>query len=281
MINRRTNGTNGKYGPVELDPLSPRSIVLSVLLGTHPPSMPVGRLLDFTSLFGISAGTTRTALSRMVTQGELANDEGVYRLSGRLLERQAQQDAGRQERPTTWDGTWWFVAVLADRRSVAARRAFRSRATGARLGELRPDTWLRPANIDVPADLADALMTRGPLVSGDDVALVRRLWDLDTIDATARSLGSALRSTSTELGVDAPDSALTDAFVQLAACQRFLRTEPQLPESLDPSRSSIELRAVYADVVVTFQQRLAAFFGRRRSTANAPRVGTGVPSVQA
>jgi phenylacetic acid degradation operon negative regulatory protein len=275
MINERTNLR------AALDPLSPRSIVLSVLLGTHPPSMPVGRLLDFTSLFGITAGTTRTALSRMVMQGELANDEGVYRLSGRLLERQSQQDAGREERPTTWDGTWWLVAVLADRRSVADRRVFRLRATGARLGELRPDTWLRPANIDVPVDLADALITRGPLVSGDDATLVRRLWDLDAIDATARALISALRSTSTKLGDDPGDSALADAFVQLAACQRFLRTEPQLPEALDPGRSSVELRAAYADVVVRFQQRLAAFFDRRRSAGNTPMVGTGAMSVQA
>ncbi len=171
--------------------------------------------------------------------------------------------------------------MLVDRRSVADRRAFRSRATGARLGELRPDTWLRPANIDVPTDLADALTTRGPLVSGDDVALARRLWDLDAIDATARSLVSALRSTSATLVDDPGDSTLADAFVQLAACQRFLRTEPQLPESLDPSRSSVELRTAYADVVVSFQQRLAAFFERRRSAGNTPMVSTGVRSVQA
>ena len=269
MINERTSRRAG------LDPLGPRSIVLSVLLGTHPPSMPVSRLLDVTSLFGITAGTTRTALSRMVSHGELTKHEGVYRLSGRLLERQAQQDAGREERPSTWDGTWWFVAVLADRRSVTDRRAFRSRATGARLGELRPDTWLRPANIAVPADLADTLTMRGPLVSGDDAALVGRLWDLDAIDATARSLVAALRSTSTELVDDPSDAALTDTFVQLAASQRFLRTEPQLPESLHPSRSSVELRAAHADVVVSFQHRLAAFFERRRSAENTPTVSTG------
>ncbi|HYN34586.1 MAG TPA: hypothetical protein VES40_18330 [Ilumatobacteraceae bacterium] len=253
---------------VELDPLTPRSIVLSVLLGTHPPSMPVSRLLDFTSLFEITAGTARTALSRMVTRGELVNDNGVYRLSGRLLERQLQQDAGRAARPTTWDGTWWFVAVLADRRSVADRRAFRLRAAGARLGELRPDTWLRPANIEVVADLPDALMTRGPLVSGDDATLVRRLWDLDAIDEAAHSLVVALHSTAEKLGNDPGDSALADTFVHLAACQRFLRTEPQLPEALDPSRSSADLRTAYADVVAAFQKRLTAFFERRRSAGS-------------
>ena len=256
VINKRTKIR------VDLEPLSPRSIVLSLLLGAHPPSMPVSRLLEFTALFGITAGTARTALSRMVARGELANDNGVYRLSGHLLERQAQQDTGRLAPPPTWDGTWWFVAVLARDRSVADRRAFRSRVVGARLGELRPDTWLRPANIELPSDLPGVIATRGPLVTGDDADVVTRLWDLDAIDARARSLVASLRTTSVQLADG--DPALAGAFVQLAACQRFLRTEPQLPESLDPGRASAELRATYADVVASFQQQLGEFFARSR-----------------
>jgi phenylacetic acid degradation operon negative regulatory protein len=273
VINQRTNEPD-----VGLAPLSPRSIVLSLLLGSHPPSMPVGRLLAFTSLFGITTGTARTALSRMVARGELDNDNGIYRLGGRLLERQAQQDTGRLAAPTDWDGTWWFVAVLAQGRSVADRRTFRSRVIGARLGELRPDTWLRPANIDVPSDLAGVIVTRGPLVAGDDAALVRRLWDLDAIDARARSHVASLRRTGARLDTGARradgDTALADAFVQLAACQRFLRTEPQLPESLDPGRWSAELRSAYADVVVSFQQQLGEFFARRRQLEEISRDAT-------
>ena len=248
---------------VDLDPLSPRSIVLSLLLGTHPPSMPVRRLLEFTTLFGITDGTARTALSRMVARGELDNDDGVYRLSGHLVERQTQQDTGRLAPPATWDGTWWFVAVVARDRSVADRRSFRSKVVGARLGELRPDTWLRPANIEVPTDLTGVIVTRGTLVTGDDATVVKRLWDLDAIDARARSLVALLRTTSARLAAEG-DASLADAFVQLAACQRFLRTEPQLPASLDPGRSSTELRATYAEVVASFQQRLGEFFARRR-----------------
>jgi phenylacetic acid degradation operon negative regulatory protein len=279
VINLRTNDPD-----VDLDPLSPRSIVLSLLLGTHPPSMPVGRLLAFTSLFGITTGTARTALSRMVARGELDNDNGIYRLGGRLLERKAQQDAGRLAAPTDWDGTWWFVAVLAQGRSVADRRAFRSRVVGARLGELRADTWLRPANIEVPTDLAGVIVTRGPLVTGDDEAVVRRLWNLDEIDARARSLVTLLDHTASRLATDArtvgetpqPEggAALADAFVQLAACQRFLRTEPQLPESLDPGRWSAALRSAYADVVVSFQQRLGEFFAHRRQLEEISRDAT-------
>lgn len=261
-------------GPPEamLEPLSPRSIVLSVLLGSHPPRMPVARLLDFTSLFGLADGTVRTALSRMVAAGDLVNEDGRYQLVGRLVERQAQQDAGRHHPPTTWDGSWWTVAVLPDRRSMADRRTFRSWAIGARLGELRPDLWLRPANIDIPIGAPDSLVTRGPLVGGDAREVVGLLWDLDELERRSMAHQRALDHAAARL--DEPDDrSLVDAFVALAAAQQFLRTEPQLPSELEPRASSGLVRDRYGEVVDAFRGRLTAFFARR----SADRVSTGAP----
>ena len=245
-----------------LEPLNARSIVLSVLLGSHPPHMPVGRILEFTSLFDLAAGTVRTALSRMVAAGELVNDEGTYRLAGRLVERQAQQDAGRHRAPDDWDGTWWTVAVTADRRSMAERRQFRARVIGARLGELRPDLWLRPANVGIPTDLPDALITRGPVIGGDQQQLVAQLWDLDDLHARSTRHRRSLDDTAGRL-VEANDRSLADAFVALAAAQQFLRVEPQLPAELSPSAAADQVRARYAEVVDMFQAGLATFFARR------------------
>jgi phenylacetic acid degradation operon negative regulatory protein len=249
--------------PSLLEPLSPRSIVLSVLLGTHPPRMPVRRILDFTSLFDLPDGTVRTALSRMVAAGDLVNDDGVYRLAERLVERQAQQDAGRREPPSDWDRTWWTVAVASDRRTMSERRDFRTRAVGARLGEVRPDLWLRPANIDIPTDLAGTLITRGPMIAGDEHELVGRLWALDQLrHRAARHVGALDRA---ERQLDpADDRSLAEAFVTLAAAQQFLRIEPQLPRELAPDTSAAAVRARYAEVVTAFQEELAAFFARRR-----------------
>ena len=244
-----------------LEPLNARSIVLSVLLGSHPPRMPVGRILQFTTLFDLPDGTVRTALSRLVAAGDLVNDDGVYRLSGRLLERQAQQDAGRQDPPSAWDGTWWTVAVVSDRRSMAERRSFRSRATGARLGELRPDLWLRPANITIGSELPDVLITRGPLVVGDGGELARRLWDLGDLRRRADRHRVALDAAAVRLGTG-DDRSLADAFVALAAAQQFLRVEPQLPVELAADATAATVRAAYAEVVTDFQARLAAFFAR-------------------
>jgi phenylacetic acid degradation operon negative regulatory protein len=256
-----------------LEPLNPRSIVLSVLLGTHPPRMPVGRILEFTSLFDLADGTVRTALSRMVAAGDLVNEEATYRLADRLVERQAQQDTGRQVPPTDWDGTWWTVAVLSDRRTMAERRDFRARAIGARLGELRPDLWLRPANIAIAIDLPDALVTRGPMITGDERRLVQQLWDLGGLRARADAHHRALAGAAVRLEAG-DDRSLADAFTALAAAQQFLRVEPQLPAELAPDDTGTALRSRYADVVSVFQARLSEFFGRRRPARGDEPVST-------
>ncbi len=255
-----------------LQPLSPRSIVLSVLLGSHPPRMPVGRILDFTSLFGLADGAVRTALSRMVAAGDLANDDGSYRLVGRLVERQAQQDAGRHHPPAAWDGTWWTVAVLPDRRTMAERRTFRAWAIGARLGELRPDLWLRPANIDIPTDAPDALVTRGRVIAGDQRQLVTRLWNLPDLQHRSGCHRQALDDAAIRLG-ESDDRSLADTFVALAGAQQFLRIEPQLPAGLAQDVMSRAVRDRYGEVVDAFQLRLTAFFAAR----NVDRLSTTAP----
>jgi len=271
MLNDRVTASAVGPGPElpedELRPLTPRSIVLSVLLGTHPPAMPVRRLLEFTTLFDISDGTVRTALSRMVAAGELVADDGVYRLDGPLLARQREQDTGRADPPSTWDGTWWFALVTAERRSLADRRVFRARAVGARFGELRADAWIRPANIDEPHDLPGIVLTRGPIVTGDAAELTARLWDLGALDRRARAHTTRLRASIDELDAtagdpDGSDRALPTAFVELAAAQRYLRAEPQLPTELAPSTAPANLRHTYRDAVGGFQQRLREFFER-------------------
>jgi phenylacetic acid degradation operon negative regulatory protein len=229
--------------------------------------MPVGRLLEFTSLFGISEGAVRTSLSRMVAAGELQRRGGAYELTGRLLDRQSQQDAGRVGPPDTWDGTWWVVVVTTDRRTVAERREFRARALAARLGELRPEVWLRPANIDIPRDVDGVAITRGPLEVGDEHDLVQRLWHLDVLTSRAHGLTERLAQSVARLQLGG-DEALPDTFVQLAAAQRFLRTEPQLPAELTSNDASAVLRSSYENAVSTFQARLAEFFAARPSAVS-------------
>src|SRR5690606_14302717 len=76
--------------------MTARSVLLSVLLGSDPPRLPVNLLVSTTELFGIAEGTARTALSRMTSTGELRAADGRYEIvSERLLHRQARQTVSR------------------------------------------------------------------------------------------------------------------------------------------------------------------------------------------
>jgi phenylacetic acid degradation operon negative regulatory protein len=103
----------------------------------------------------------------------------------------------------------------------------------ARMGELRPDTWLRPANLAGPKAGAGTIVVRGPLTGEDALTLTGRLWDLDAIAARCLELLVAV-----DEGVGAlagsTDAALPDAVVLAAAVVRFLRAEPLLPRALTP-----------------------------------------------
>src|SRR3954447_16439696 len=130
--------------------LTARSVVASTLLGTEPPRLAGRALVRVAELFGITEGTARTALSRMVASGELAMIERSYELSGpRLLDRQARQSVSRRATRRRWHGGWVMAVVVADRREAAGRTELRAALESVRLAELREGVWLRPDNVDV------------------------------------------------------------------------------------------------------------------------------------
>ncbi|TDC84405.1 PaaX domain-containing protein, C- domain protein, partial [Actinomadura sp. 7K507] len=137
-------------GDLEIRPLTARSVVLSTLLGVHPPRLPARYLVRVGDLFGIAEGTIRVALSRMVAAGDLVQSGGTYSLTERLLERQARQDESRLPPAQPWDGTWEIAVITAERRPAADRAALRHAMSALRLAELREGTWLRPANLTRP-----------------------------------------------------------------------------------------------------------------------------------
>lgn len=279
-----------RVSELDLQPLSARSVVLSALLGTHPPVMPVAALVALAARFGVSPGALRTALSRMVAGGELIADDGRYELTGRLLERQREQDLGRRRPTDDWDGTWWVVNALGARRTAAERRRFRSVTEGGKLAELRPDTWMRPANVEVGPELPDLIVSRGRLATATSIRLVAELWDIGASEHRATELAAALELVDEALGggpagTDTVTDAVTDArphereeppddtepgavendviapaFTVLAACLRFLRVEPQLPDALAATPAGDGLRRRYAAVEAKVQRELRAVY---------------------
>jgi phenylacetic acid degradation operon negative regulatory protein len=247
----------GRADATTVRPLDARSLALSTLLGTHPPALPGNRLVALAELFGIAGGTMRTALSRLVAAGDLTVDDGRYRLVGRLLERQQAQDEGRRTPSEHWDGTWLTAIALDERRPLDERRRTRQVLVDHRFGELRPDTWLRPANLPAP-DLDGGWAVISGTASVDDGELAHRLWDLPAIAAVASVLVEQLDAASAELGDD--PAAIPPAFRASAAVVRFLRTEPMLPSALVPAGWPVDaLRERYDLVEADLQRALRSY----------------------
>lgn len=246
-------------------PLNARSLVLSILLGLEPPVLPVRSLVAIGHVFGIAGGTMRTALSRMVAVGELRIDSDGHRLSGRLLERKAAQDIGRRAAPGDWDGAWWVAVVTAPRRSIAERRAFRTHMANLRMGELRPDTWMRPSNLAGPPGDGSLAVVRGSLSGNEPADLARRLWPLDDLADVATRLTRRLDEAKPALAGGRPE-ALPPTIALAAEVVRFLRAEPLLPVELTPDPwPPDELRVRYRE----FDRRV----GRTLTTVLSSRIG--------
>jgi phenylacetic acid degradation operon negative regulatory protein len=208
-------------------------VLLSVLLGTDPPRLPVQLLVRTTELFGIGEGTTRTALSRMVAAGELDVAGATYAIAEpRLIARQHRQTASRVATTRPWrDGTWRMVVVGdGTRRDATARAAARAALTTARLAELREGVWLRPDNLE---GRVDPTVGRGFRTVPDDdpVDLAASLWDLATWAAEAATLRRQMAELLDPL--EAGDTAaLRPGFVVSAGVLRQFQHDPLLPPAL-------------------------------------------------
>ncbi|MGV9389833.1 PaaX family transcriptional regulator C-terminal domain-containing protein [Streptomyces olivaceus] len=232
---------NGSTDPAPAPrPLSARSVVLSLLLGTHPAELPVRDLVRLVEGFGVGGSTLRAALSRMTSAGDLVRTGTGYRLSERLLERQRRQDEAVSPHTRAWEGDWETLVVTATGRGPAERAELRTRLTGLRLAELREGVWLRPANLrrPLPGDLhrvAERLVSRPDRPARD---LAAHLWPLDAWSAEARSL---------LVRVDRARRP-ADRLAAFAAVVRHLLADPVLPAGLlPPGWPGAALRDAYTE----------------------------------
>lgn len=224
-------------GPV---PLPARSVLLSVLLGSHPPRLPVRTLVRTAELFGITEGTTRVALSRLTADGEVEGDGGSYGLSPRHLERQRDQDSALRPATRAWRGGWVLAMPVWRRetgrvgqdagRESAGPADLRRALERERMAELAPGVWGRPDNLASrlagrPPPPGVILWNGQPALDGTgQAALAAQLWDLPGWAAGAAELLDALDR------AEEPADRLNVA----AAMVRHIRADPVLPAALLP-----------------------------------------------
>lgn len=241
-----------------LPPLTARSVLLSVLLGSHPPRLPVQTLVRTAELFGVSEGTARVALSRLVSEGEVAADAGLYRLSPRLLSRQHDQDEALRPRTRPWRGRWEIAVAAPEIATAGERSGLGARLHRLRLAELRPGVWGRPANLARlwPADLDGQALRFSAVPSSGASQLAARMWDLGGWARGAESLIASMASSRSP----------AERFSTAAAMVRHLRADPVLPASLLPRRwPGARLRAAYRRYEAELAGLLAEHSARQRA----------------
>lgn len=211
--------------PHVLRRLSARSLILSALLGAHPPEARGSDIVAIAAVYGIQENATRVALTRLVNAGDLVRDNAVYRLSQRLIARQQRQDAGQFPAVRPWNGQWRIVVITSVGNDAATRAALRVSLGESRYGELREGVWMRPDNLDIawPGDVANRIESFTADPDRESSALVRQLFD---VDGWAQSGNNMLEMLSA--------STLSDRFGVFAAIVRHLTSDPCLPAELWP-----------------------------------------------
>ena len=251
-------------------PLSARSVLASVLLGTDPPWLPTPLLVRTGELFGVVEGTARTALSRMAAAGELVAEDGGYRLTGRLVERQQRQVASRRADVREWDGTWELVTVDGTgARAAADRAALRDAGTARRLAELREGVWGRPDNLDPDRSpearaVVDRWCTTWAGATPRPAPDLDDLFDVRGWGAQARDLRRSMAQLLPVLERGDP-TALSEGFVVSAAVLRLFQHDPLLPPELLPRGwPGAALRAEYDRYDTAYRATLRAWFAAAR-----------------
>jgi phenylacetic acid degradation operon negative regulatory protein len=250
-------------------PLTARSVLASALLGADEPRLPVAALIAVASLFGISAGATRTCLWRMVSSGELVSDDGSYALTGHLLDRRHRVDDAAHPETTArrWNGQWELAVVSRERRSAADRGALRKAAAALHLAEIKEGVWIRPDNLDPDRSPELRAILDGQCVhfraadSDIDVDMVRSIFGLDAWARDARRLIAAMDDELNRATTPGATANFRNQFALAVAVVRHLQLDPLLPVPLMPEDwPATSLRRTYRRFDDAFKRRMNAAF---------------------
>lgn len=224
----------------------------------------IGSLIRLLEPLGINGRLTRTAVSRLAQEKWLRIERRGRRADYELTPdgQHRFEEASRAiyaSHARAWDGRWRLLVLVREVDSGARERLRRALAWQG-FGEVGSGCFVHPG-----ADLEEALRalaTEGlpearkqllPLVASNpcretrdsDVELVRRAWDVETLerayaefDARYRPLLNALqareRTSPTDIGID-PQSAFLLRTLLIHDWRRLLLRDPELPDVLLPA----------------------------------------------
>ncbi len=232
----------------------PRDLVFTLFgeyLLERRESVWVGSLISLLEPFGLSAGTVRTALSRMVKKGWLAaRREGrlsYYSLTpqGRRLLEEGTERIFRPARRDGWDGTWSLLAYSIPQGDRRLRDRLRHGLAWLGFGSIGNGVWVSPHDVTEEVEqLAERLALqdrfvcfRARRVAGEAIEeLVSRCWDLDALAARYRDFVERWEVVRRRVAASRPTPKQCFAlrFDLIHEFRRFPLDDPDLPRTLLP-----------------------------------------------
>lgn len=224
-----------------------------------------GQVVALARPLGLSATNVRSHLTRLVAEGALLREgprrSALYRPGAERAQLVSGLAARLEEAPAApWDGRWIVVAprLPADRPGRRARLdrlwfdGFRPHSPACHIRPTWPAPWAREralAHAAVPGSLAFCGESLLPL----DMAAVRRMYAVDTLDRHAHALADRLRRRIRTLRSGA--SALATRLELGGQVARLVAHDPRLPREILGDLAGLrELVAAYGQ----FEREAAA-----------------------
>jgi phenylacetic acid degradation operon negative regulatory protein len=216
----------------------------------------VGSLIELLRPLGLSAGATRTVLSRMARKGWLVTlrtgRRGYYELTerGQELLREGEARIHRPPRDEPWDGLWYLIAYSVPESKRKLRDRLRVRLQWLGFGQLGNGLWISPHRLRGEVnELAGRLGISEHLEIfraqyqgySSDGHLVAQCWDLPGVNARygdflarqGREYEWCLRELPQ--GRLTPEECYVRRFLLMHEYRVFPLIDPYLPERLLPA----------------------------------------------
>lgn len=241
---------------------------------------PISGVVTLLQACHIAAPATRTAVSRLTSQGWLqpVSRRGVRGYAATQVARDRLGEASARiyrPGPAPWDGRWHVVVTG---RAVDRGQRDRVNATLGYLGygRIAPQTWLAASHNPGLAsslgvlDIGYTEFTTSDLT--DPRALVAGTWDLTELALSYRSFVADAAELREEITSDwAPEQAYAVRTALVHRWRKFLFVDPSLPQQVLPADwPGQPARELFLDVAGTLLPGARIFVSDALAAAGAP-----------
>jgi phenylacetic acid degradation operon negative regulatory protein len=227
--------------------ISPRPLILKLMLGADGTEVSARQAIAACQLFGIRENSVRVALVRLSSAGMIeASGRGTYRIGPNAagLAEDVRTWRGVESRVRKWDGAWAAVhrgATPGSDRAAVRRRDRALQLLGFR--EAEPGLFLRPDNLVGGVEVArerlhklgldgDAAVFVATDFDADREERVRALWDGKALTKSYVALRQRLKKWLERAPKLDPEVAARESFLMGSDAIRHVVFDPLLPDPL-------------------------------------------------